>query len=259
MSQQVEKWRAEIKELAHVAENEPHAAYTAFTFGVRHKWNHIMRTVPNIEHLLEPMEAAIRTEIIPALTGRHNPTDLERWLMELPPRLGGLGIPSPCKLARFENENSRKLTDSLAHLIVNQDPHGEIDFGAQKRIRSEISNSRLAKQKEDFQRLQEDLSPDMQRRLNMAQEIGSSNWLTALPIKKRGFSLNKQEFTDALALRYGWAVNGLHQHCTCGSFFNPNHAMTCKTGGFVCMRHDEVRDITAQMLGEVCRDVRIEP
>ncbi|XP_047481418.1 uncharacterized protein LOC125033892 [Penaeus chinensis] len=35
--------------------------------------------------------------------------------------------------------------------------------------------------------------------------------------------------------------------------------MTCKTGGFVCMRHDEVRDVTAQMLGEVCRDVRIEP
>ena len=259
VSQQVEKWKSEIKELAQVAEIEPHAAYTAFTFGVRHKWNHIMRTVPNIEHLLQPLEDAIRTEFIPALTGRHNPTDLERQIMELPPRLGGLGIPNPCKLARLENENSLKLTASLTHHIENQDPHGEIDLEAQKRIRGEISNSRLAQQKADLQHLQEGLSPVMQRRLDMAQEVGSSNWLTALPIKKRGFSLNKQEFTDALALRYGWAVNDLHHQCTCGASFEPNHAMTCKTGGFVCMRHDEVRDITAQMLGEVCHDVRVEP
>ena len=35
--------------------------------------------------------------------------------------------------------------------------------------------------------------------------------------------------------------------------------MTCKSGGFICDRHDEVRDITAQMLREVCHDVRVEP
>ncbi|KAG0718930.1 hypothetical protein GWK47_051545 [Chionoecetes opilio] len=28
--------------------------------------------------------------------------------------------------------------------------------------------------------------------------------------------------------------------------------MTCKKGGFVCIRHDEVRDLTASMLREVC-------
>ncbi|KAG0718112.1 hypothetical protein GWK47_053125 [Chionoecetes opilio] len=35
--------------------------------------------------------------------------------------------------------------------------------------------------------------------------------------------------------------------------------MTCKRGGFVCIRHDEVRDVTASMLREVCRDVSTEP
>ncbi|XP_037781007.1 uncharacterized protein LOC119577475 [Penaeus monodon] len=30
-------------------------------------------------------------------------------------------------------------------------------------------------------------------------------------------------------------------------------------GGFVCMRHDEVRDVTAEMLSEVSRDIRVEP
>lgn len=93
----------------------------------------------------------------------------------------------------------------------------------------------------------------------MAQEVGSSNWLTALPIKAKGFSLNKQEFFDALALRYGWHMDGLPQICSCGSPFNTNHAMFCKTGGIVVIRHDEVRDLTAQMLREVCHDVRVEP
>ncbi|KAG0724825.1 hypothetical protein GWK47_039809 [Chionoecetes opilio] len=35
--------------------------------------------------------------------------------------------------------------------------------------------------------------------------------------------------------------------------------MTCKKGGFVCIRHDEVRDVTDSMLREVSRDVSTEP
>ena len=35
--------------------------------------------------------------------------------------------------------------------------------------------------------------------------------------------------------------------------------MRCKTGGFICRRHDEVRDITASLLREICLDVAIEP
>ena len=35
--------------------------------------------------------------------------------------------------------------------------------------------------------------------------------------------------------------------------------MTCKKGGFVCIRHDEMRDLTANMLREICHDVTTEP
>ena len=103
------------------------------------------------------------------------------------------------------------------------------------------------------------LSADMKRKVEMAQEVGASNWLTTLPIKAKGFSLNKKEFTDAIALRYGWPLDGLPVQCACGIAFNTEHAMICKKGGFVCIRHDEVRDLTAQMLKEVCHDVTIEP
>ena len=74
-----------------------------------------------------------------------------------------------------------------------------------------------------------------------------------------GFSLNKQEFRDAVALRYNLPINGLPEFCVCGDKFNTEHAMTCKKGGFVSMRHNELRDITCELLKEVCKDVEKEP
>ena len=35
--------------------------------------------------------------------------------------------------------------------------------------------------------------------------------------------------------------------------------MSCKKGGFVCMRHKNLRDLTENMLSEVCKDREIEP
>ena len=35
--------------------------------------------------------------------------------------------------------------------------------------------------------------------------------------------------------------------------------MICPNGGFPSIRHNEVRDLTADLLTEVCHDVEIEP
>ena len=260
---QVAKWKAEIERLAEMARSEPHAAYSAFTFGVKHRWNFLMRTVPNIGPLFAPLEATIREKLLPELTGRHilAREDPERAIIALPPRLGGLGIPNPWKIADTEHQNSMKLTAQLTQRIVDQDESTEIDLAEQWNITREISKAREAEQKTESEQIKTNLenNSDRIRRLDMAQEVGASNWLTALPIRAKGFSLNKQEFVDALALRYGWPIDGLPQLCTCGTAFDPNHAMNCKTGGFICIRHDEIRDLTAQMLNEVCHDVRVEP
>ena len=37
------------------------------------------------------------------------------------------------------------------------------------------------------------------------------------------------------------------------------HALSCKKGGFVTLRHNEIRDVTAKMIGEFWKDVRTEP
>jgi len=35
--------------------------------------------------------------------------------------------------------------------------------------------------------------------------------------------------------------------------------MTCKLSGFVTQRHKELRDLEAELLSMVCRDVEVEP
>ena len=42
-------------------------------------------------------------------------------------------------------------------------------------------------------------------------------------------------------------------------FFNIDHAMICKKGGFIIQRHNELRDLEAELLNIVCNDVQIEP
>ena len=41
--------------------------------------------------------------------------------------------------------------------------------------------------------------------------------------------------------------------------FTVDHAMICKRGGFVTQRHNELRDLEAELLNMVCTDVEIEP
>ena len=66
-------------------------------------------------------------------------------------------------------------------------------------------------------------------------------------------------FHDALALRYGWLPNNMPSTCDCGKHFTMEHALSCAKGGFPSIRYDEVRDITATLLTEVCHDVYVEP
>ena len=44
-------------------------------------------------------------------------------------------------------------------------------------------------------------------------------------------------------------------HCVCVSAVSVEHALICKCGGFPSLRHNEVRDITADLLTETCPNV----
>ena len=78
-------------------------------------------------------------------------------------------------------------------------------------------------------------------------------------MKDMDFTLNKRELWDPVKLRYDWPIPECQFICVCGANFSVDHAMVCKRGGFVIQRHNEIRDLEAELLEMVCSDVRIEP
>ena len=58
-------------------------------------------------------------------------------------------------------------------------------------------------------------------------------------------------------LRYDWEITDLPSVCVCGEAFSVDHAMICRRGGFVIQRHNELRDLEAEMLDMVCYDVKL--
>jgi len=80
-----------------------------------------------------------------------------------------------------------------------------------------------------------------------------------LASEKEASSLHKGTFADALALRYGWTPTLIPVSCVYGSSFTVEHVLSCSRGGFPILRHNEIRDVTANLLTEVCHDVKIEP
>ena len=77
--------------------------------------------------------------------------------------------------------------------------------------------------------------------------------------RRTGVCLSKAAFRDALHFRYNWPLKDVPSHCVCGKTFSVKHCLSCLTGGFPAIRHNELRDITAEMLTEVCSNVEVEP
>ena len=97
------------------------------------------------------------------------------------------------------------------------------------------------------------------RAVELAKEKGSSNWLIVIPLKEFDYNLNKKEFRDAIKLRYDWEITDTPMLCVCGVQFSVDHAMVCQRGGFIIQRHNELRNLEAEMLRMVCNDVEVAP
>ena len=79
------------------------------------------------------------------------------------------------------------------------------------------------------------------RVLDRAKSTGI--WLSIVPMHTTNSVLSSLEFRDALQLRYGLTPTNLPTHCDgCQTPFTIGHALTCKKGGLVTLRHNELRD-----------------
>ena len=92
----------EIKVLSMIAKKEPQVAYSCFIAAFKHKPSYIMKTIPDIYDQLNELDEVITSEFIPAITGAIHCSNIERKLLSLPSKLGGLGIPI---FAEFQIKN----------------------------------------------------------------------------------------------------------------------------------------------------------
>ena len=207
---------------------------------------------------MSPLELEICQQFLPTLIP-HPPSDLECELFGLPVSLGGLGICDPCRISTDDYNFSLELSRPLVDLILHQHgslPHDVID--SQCIILKQLSQAKYQSQIDATQSVLARSSSTMHQTIEHCQDKGVSLWLSAIPIEQYGFALHKNEFTDALCLCYGWTPPHLPFHCVCGKAFSVTHALSCPHVAFPIIRHNDVRDLTAKLLSEVCHDVQTD-
>ena len=254
----VRDWTNQLSQLSKFATTQPHAAYIAYTKGFKSKLTYFLRTIPHMCNLVEPLQRAIDDCFIPALFGEETPFDNSLLqTLSLPVSSGGMGISRLYEEAISQSELSLIFSKPHVVAIKNQVNSGTVDVRESRRSmnerRKELDQLKINKAKELI------LDPRKQRNLRQLCDKGASSWMTALPVKEQDMYLNRSEFHDAVALRYGLPLKNLPRNCPCGSVFSVEHGLNCKKGGYVAARHDKVRNLLAGALQKVCKNVQVEP
>jgi len=166
----------------------------------------------------------------------------------------------PSKVANHHYLNSIKVTTPLVSILTSQSSISVLEaLDKMMAVKQDIhrSNRKTVKNKSDD--IYKQLNRSLKKCVDIACEKGASSWLSALPIQKHGYTLHKRAFLDAVCFRYGWRPTNLPTNCICGKPFTVEHALSCSFGGFPSIRHNELRDVTANLLSQVCTNVQVEP
>ncbi|KAL5467622.1 hypothetical protein EMCRGX_G031881 [Ephydatia muelleri] len=188
----VKNWSLELEQLASIANTQPHATFSALTHGLASRWVYVARTIPNIGHLLQPLEELLRTKCIPSLTGHAAPSDLrsegaawpvseginlvERELLALPARLGGLGVLNPSHLSTTEYSASMKVTQPLLDHIIKQDEkYGYEILQDQHSAKAIVHKSKREQHSNAASTLKDVLPPSLAHAMDLSHEKGDNN------------------------------------------------------------------------------------
>ena len=237
-AQKIAKWVNEIENLTAMARAHPHAAYAAFVHGVIGRWLYLMRTIDISSSIFQPLEDVIHHQFISALTGQASSSLEVRKLLSLPTRLGGLNFVNPVEIAESTLKASKAITTPLKKMITKQSD--QFTKPQLQSVKSALHWEKCQTNAAKAEQVKGAIPATLQRAMDLGTEKGASTLLTALPLQEQGFTLNKQEFQDALCLRHGWQLKNLPSHCVCGSVFSTDHAMTCSRGGLTITRHNDI-------------------
>ena len=45
----------------------------------------------------------------------------------------------------------------------------------------------------------------------------------------------------------------------CRAQYNVQHALSCKKGGFITLRYNHIKNVTAELLSQLIKDMKLEP
>ena len=130
----------------------------------------------------------MQNKFIPAITGGHQCSNNDRALLGLPIRLGGLDSESVTQIAETEYESSRKrsLVESVTQRKYEKNETTVSDYSLMRSEQQRMTNKK--------------------RHSDIIQEAASSNWLSTIHLIEFNYNLSKQEFWDAIRLRYSWPI-----------------------------------------------------
>ena len=162
------------------------------------------------------------------------------------------------RIAALEYDASRSITEPIAKKIISQN---DLQDNSNNYVHecSDITKKKSEYYQSVIALLRRKMAFSQCKANEIACSDGASIWLSSLPLKSESFSLSKREFNDGLYLRYGWNLKNLPSECVFKSKYSADHALSCRIGGFVTLRHDEMRDLSTDLLSTVCKVVRKEP
>ena len=284
LQKKIEKLAQELQSLADISITQPQAAYTAYMWGFKSKWQFLQRVSKDSSHLFAPLENIINNSFIPKCIG-HLPNPTLREVFALPTRAGGLGLENPTKTATAAFEASNSITQELKRAILTQNiDFNEFDEEKEKEAKKNYQKEKTEREKDNVERVkalirgapaednitninepkqkkEKEHDPPLLRALEIAADKGASNWLTSLPLERYNFALSKTEWRDAVGpLRYLLPPKNFPSTCACGAPNSVIHAQNCHLGGFLGLRHDSVRNTIANLLEKAkdCNDIEIE-
>jgi hypothetical protein len=155
-------------------------------------------------------------------------------------REAGLGLPDPTQSAPGCFATSEACTGLLVRslregMALDANMHGR-HAGLKRRL---AQKKREAADERIFAQLLAAADTSTKHRMLRAKETGT--WLTTMPNRLNDTELSADKFRDSLRLRLGLALLGLPDRCDgYGHRFSLGHGMTCKKGGLVLLRHNDV-------------------
>ena len=193
----------------------------------------------------------------PSLTGQNAFSDAECKRMVLPVCLGGLGITNPTTQTGHQHSTSQKITAPLAALTLQQTLTSPTKIKSFKRKAKSEAHT-ICQEQDSTECIWVNEQTPQQLILKVSSEKGTSSWLFTLPITEHGFALHREPFGMLCAPGMADAIKPAHQLCMWKAF-SVEHALSCACSSLPSIPHNELHDITAECLTEVCHNVGTEP